>query len=91
VEFDHLISKPKLSEDDNFQDHITPVSRAETLALGDPYLRTIQVGQVLQLERKGFFRCDEAYGGPDKPAVLFLIPDGRVKAMSTLSSALHHR
>jgi glutamyl-tRNA synthetase len=91
VEFDHLISKPKLTEEDNFQDHITPVSRAETNALGDPYLRTIQAGQVIQLERKGFFRCDEAYGGPEKPAVFFLVPDGRVKPMSTLTSALCHR
>mmetsp|Transcript_5208 Transcript_5208/g.8013 ORF Transcript_5208/g.8013 Transcript_5208/m.8013 type:complete len:905 (+) Transcript_5208:75-2789(+) len=92
VEFDHLITKPKLGDDDDFKDYVTPVSRAETIALADPYLRTVQTGEVIQLERKGFFRCDKAYGGsPDKPAVLFLIPDGRVKAMSTLKSALSHR
>ena len=50
------------------------------------------VVQVIQLERKGFYRVDQAYGGSaDKPAVLFLIPDGRTKAMSTLTSALAHR
>jgi glutamyl-tRNA synthetase len=32
---------------------------------------------VIQLERKGFFRCDVAYGGPNKPVVLFAIPDGK--------------
>ena len=32
---------------------------------------------MIQLERKGFFRCDVAYGGPDKPVVLFAIPDGK--------------
>jgi hypothetical protein len=37
----------------------------------------VKAGEVIQLERKGFFRCDVAYGGPDKPAVLFFIPDGR--------------
>ena len=48
--------------------------------LCDPCLRTVPVGAVLQLERKGFYRCDRAYGGsPDKPAVLFLIPDGKPK------------
>ena len=41
--------------------------------------RVVGAGDVIQLERKGFFRCDQAYGGsPDKPAVLFFIPDGRV-------------
>jgi glutamyl-tRNA synthetase len=34
---------------------------------------------VIQLERKGFFRVDKPYGGSEsKPAVLFLIPDGKV-------------
>ena len=32
---------------------------------------------MIQLERKGFFRCDVAYGGPNKPVVLFAIPDGK--------------
>jgi glutamyl/glutaminyl-tRNA synthetase len=92
VEFDHLITVPTLKEGCDFKDFVTPVSRAETDALGDPYLRTVQKGEVIQLERKGFFRCDQPYGGsPDKPAMLFLIPDGRVKAMSTLTSALSHR
>jgi len=92
VEFDHLISKPVIKDGEDFKDFVTPVSRAETAALGDPYLRTTQKGEVIQLERKGFYRCDRPYGGsPDKPAVLFLIPDGRTKAMSTLTSALSHR
>jgi glutamyl-tRNA synthetase len=92
VEFDHLISQPVIKEGQDFKDFVTPVSRAETSALGDPYLRTTQRGEVVQLERKGFYRCDRPYGGSaDKPIVLYLIPDGRVKSMSTLTSALHHR
>lgn len=52
----------------------------------------LSVCQVVQLERKGFYRCDRPYGGSaDQPAVLYLIPDGRTKAMSTLTSALGHR
>ncbi len=92
VEFDHLISKPKLEDGDNFQDFINPVTRAETQAHADACLRTVVVGQVIQFERRGFFRCDVAYGGSaDKPAVMFMIPDGKTKAMSTLSSALGHK
>jgi hypothetical protein len=34
--------------------------------------------QVIQLERKGFFRIDRAYSSSDRPAILFSIPDGKV-------------
>ena len=79
VEFDHLISKPKLAEEDKFQDHINPRSRWESEGLGDACLRTVPQGTVVQLERKGFFRVDQAYGGANKPIVLFAIPDGKQK------------
>jgi len=43
----------------------------------------VQAGEVIQLERKGFFRVDTPYGGSaDKPAVLFLIPDGKGKKVA---------
>ena len=52
----------------------------QSAALCDACLSTVQAGDVIQLERKGFFRCDVAYGGSaDKPAVLFMIPDGKPK------------
>ena len=44
----------------------------------DPCLRLVAAGEVIQLERKGFFRVDQPYGGPGRPAMLFAIPDGRV-------------
>lgn len=91
VEFDHLISKPKLEEGDDFQDYLTPVTRAEMQALGDHELRNAQVNQVVQLERRGFFRVDEPYVSADKPLVLFMVPDGKAKAMSTLTTNLAHR
>lgn len=92
VEFDHLISKAKILDDEDFRDFLTPVTRAETMAHGDACIRNVKKGDVIQFERKGFFRCDVAYGNSsDQPAVFFLIPDGKVKAMSTLSSALGHR
>ncbi|OQR88241.1 glutamyl-tRNA synthetase [Achlya hypogyna] len=91
VEFDHLISKPKLEENDNFKDHLTPVTRAEMHALGDHGLRNLQYGDVIQLERRGYFRVDSPYVSKDKPLVLFMIPDGKQRAMSTLSTNLAHR
>ncbi|TYZ61762.1 hypothetical protein PybrP1_012794 [[Pythium] brassicae (nom. inval.)] len=91
VEFDHLLSKPKLEDGDNFVDHLTPVTRAEMAAVGDHELRTAKRGDIVQLERRGYFRVDRPYLSPDKPLVLFMVPDGKAKAMSTLSKNLAHR
>ncbi|RLN90482.1 hypothetical protein BBJ28_00012440 [Nothophytophthora sp. Chile5] len=91
VEFDHLLNKPKLEEGDDFHDFLTPVTRAEMHAVGDHELRNAKVGQVVQLERRGYFRVDEPYLSAEKPLVLFMVPDGKAKAMSTLSTNLAHR
>jgi len=78
-EFDHLITKAKLEEDEKFENFVNTNSKKEYTAIGDPCLRTVQEGDVIQLERKGFFRCDVAYNGKkDSPVVLFYIPDGKV-------------
>ena len=57
VEFDHLISQPIIKDGQDFKDFVTPVSRAETSALGDPCLRTTQKGEVsnicLEITSKG--------------------------------------
>lgn len=82
VEFDHLITKAKLSEDDRFEDYVNLNTRKDMDALCDPCIATLKVGDVIQLERKGFYRCDAPYDHNDntKPVVLFLIPDGKVKS-----------
>lgn len=91
VEFDFLLSKPKLEENDNFEDFLTPVTRAEMECVGDHALRNVKEGDVIQLERRGYFRVDRPLLSATKPLVLFMIPDGKVKAMSTLSTNLTHR
>jgi len=95
IEFGHLITKQKLLDTENFTDYINPCTKYETIGYGDACLRTIQQGQVIQLERKGFFRCDVTYcvsslslSLSPRPIVLFQIPDGRVKATSPVSTAL---
>lgn len=63
-----------------------PCPRGSACA-GDPNMRVLQKGDVLQLERKGYYIVDEPLGakGPGRPIVLFSIPDGRMKA--SLSAA----
>ena len=46
-------------------------------AVGDANMRALQKGDVLQLERKGYFIVDEPLARLGRPAVLFAIPDGK--------------
>jgi glutamyl-tRNA synthetase len=50
-------------------------------------MRTLQKGDVLQLERKGYFIVDQPLTSPSKPIVLFAIPDGRAKSVGSSSNA----
>ncbi|KAG6751438.1 hypothetical protein POTOM_043626 [Populus tomentosa] len=77
VDFDYLITKKKLEEGESFLDVLNPSTKKETAALGDSNMRNLKRGEILQLERKGYFRCDAPFVRPSKPVVLFAIPDGR--------------
>ena len=48
-------------------------------AFGDPALRLLKVGEVIQLERHGFYRVDRPYVSPLQPMVLFMVPDGKTR------------
>jgi len=67
----------QLEEGESFHDVLNPCTKKETAALGDSNMRNLKRGEILQLERKGYFRCDAPFVRPSKPVVLFAIPDGR--------------
>uniref|UniRef100_A0A1J3FK10 glutamate--tRNA ligase n=1 Tax=Noccaea caerulescens TaxID=107243 RepID=A0A1J3FK10_NOCCA len=82
TEFDYLITKKKLEEDDDVANVVNPYTKKETSALGDANMRNLKRGDVIQLERKGYFRCDVPFvkstsAKSSSPIVLFSIPDGR--------------
>ncbi|KAK4282668.1 hypothetical protein QN277_014015 [Acacia crassicarpa] len=77
VDFDYLITKKKLEEGEDFLDVLNPCTKKETAAYGDSNMRNLKRGEILQLERKGYFRCDVPFLRPSKPIVLYAIPDGR--------------
>jgi glutamyl-tRNA synthetase len=91
TEFDNLVTKAKLEEEDNFEDFVNPNTLAETEVIGDAGLKALQLHETIQLERRGFFRVDRPYLGPDKPLILFMVPDGKTKSMGGLSGKLAHR
>jgi len=77
-EFEYLITKDKLEEDDNWEDFLTPESAHKTDILCDCNVIDLKEHDIIQLERKGYFRVDcPAKNG--NPAVLFGIPTGRTK------------
>ncbi|KAK8404604.1 hypothetical protein O3P69_007683 [Scylla paramamosain] len=92
VYFDHLINKSVLAKDEDFKSFIGHETRAELSMVGDPELRHAKVGDIVQLQRKGFFRVDEAYAPVslsscrERPVVLFSIPDGHSKDAPTAAS-----
>ena len=79
-DFDYLITKKKVEEDDDFSDIVNHNSRIDSKALGDPNMRTLQKGDVLQLDRKGYFIVDVPFQDIRTPITLFSIPDGRTKS-----------
>ncbi|GKA67903.1 glutamate--tRNA ligase, cytoplasmic [Tanacetum coccineum] len=79
VEFGYLLKKKKLDKNEDFMDVVNRDSKKEIAAVGDANMRELKCGDILQLERKGYFRCDVPFISPSKPIVLFAIPDGRQK------------
>lgn len=90
-EFDNLVSKDKLDEDDNFEDHVNPNTLAITEIIGDAGLKSLREHDIIQLERRGYYRVDRPYINKDKPLILFTIPDGKSKSMSGQAGKLAHR
>jgi glutamyl-tRNA synthetase len=91
TEFDNLIIKEKLEEDDNFKDFINPNTLATSEVIGDAGLKTLQKHEVIQLERRGYYRVDRPYMNKEKGLILFMIPDGKTKSMGGLQGKLAHR
>ncbi len=91
MEFDNLISKEKLEENESFIDFINPNTMATSQVIGDACLKTLREHEIIQLERRGFYRVDRPYLNERKGLILFMIPDGKAKPMSGLTGKLAHR
>jgi len=85
VDYNPLITKEKLAENDDFQDFVTNPIKIETLALADSNVKEIKKGATVQFERRGYYICDEALNAKNQ-VVMISIPDGKATGMSILSS-----
>ncbi|KAK9456992.1 tRNA synthetases class I, catalytic domain-containing protein [Dipodascopsis uninucleata] len=76
VDFDYLITKDKLAEDDKVEDFVNKNTEFHTAGLGDLNVRDMKEGDIIQFERKGYYRLDKPYS-ENSPAIFFTIPDGK--------------
>lgn len=83
-DFDFLITKKKLEEDDKFTDFLSPQTRFTDYALADANVAALQQGDRIQFERKGYYILDKVQGA-DGRREFIKIPDGR--AASSASKA----
>ncbi|KAG5315822.1 SYEP ligase, partial [Acromyrmex insinuator] len=88
VYFDHIMSVPVLGKDDDFKNFVAKNTRKEIRMLGEVELKRVKKGEIIQLQRKGFFICDipyasSSYSTREPPIVLFHIPDGHTTTLYT--------
>jgi glutamyl-tRNA synthetase len=76
VEFSHIITKDKLEKEDDVGSHINWDSKATSHAWADCNVASLVTDDIIQFERKGYYRVDQAYK-EGEPAVLFSIPTGK--------------
>lgn len=76
VDFDYLITKDIIEKEDDIDSCLNDHTEFRSEALADCNVANLQKDDVIQFERKGYFRVDRAFQH-GKPAVLFNIPTGK--------------
>ncbi|KAJ5672749.1 Glutamyl-tRNA synthetase class Ib archaeal/eukaryotic cytosolic [Penicillium longicatenatum] len=78
VDFDYLLKKDSLAEEDVLEDVLNFNTEFRVSAFADGNMSEVKVGDIIQFDRKGFYRVDRA-PAPGVPAVFFNIPTGKQK------------
>jgi len=77
TDLDFLLNKDKIEESDDIEQILTQNSWFVDLAKGEAALRQLQKGQVIQVERRGYYICDSPYVRAGEPIKLLFVPDGK--------------
>ncbi|KAF2646593.1 glutamyl-tRNA synthetase [Massarina eburnea CBS 473.64] len=76
VDFDYLITKDKLEDEDVLEDFLNPKTEFRVKTLADCNVAELKVDDVFQFDRKGYFRIDKAFAHGES-AIAFQIPTGK--------------
>ena len=77
-----------MEEDTKIEDVINKESRFETLALAEIGILDVNQGDVIQLERRGYFYVDQL-ATQDQPMHLHFVPDGKTKNQSNIETKIN--
>ncbi|KAJ7286154.1 tRNA synthetases class I, catalytic domain-containing protein [Mycena rebaudengoi] len=80
LDYDYLITKKKLEENDNVADFVTPVTEFRENALTDSNVADLTKGDIMQFERKGYFVFD---GNVNGNLEFIKIPDGKAASLAS--------
>jgi glutamyl-tRNA synthetase len=78
VDYDYLITKDKLEPEDTLEDFLNKNTETRTSAMADCNVAQLKVDDIVQFDRKGFFRIDKALEHGEK-VVAIQIPTGKSK------------
>jgi glutamyl-tRNA synthetase len=81
-DYDYLINKKKLEEDDNLADFVTATTEFKEDALADANILTLKEGDIIQFERKGYYILDR-FNKAENVAKFIKIPDGKVASLAS--------
>ncbi len=85
LDYDYLITKKKLEEDDDVKDFVTPVSEFREEAFADANVRDVKKGDIIQFERKGYYIFDGVASSGKYEFIC--IPDGRAASIASKAAA----
>jgi len=84
LDYDYLITKKKLEENDELKDFVSPVTEFRSEAYADANVGELKKGDIIQFERKGYYIFDGAIGEGEALRLEFIhIPDGRQASLAS--------
>lgn len=87
IDYDYLITKKKLEENDDLKDFATPVTEFREAAFADANVRELKRGDIIQFERRGYYTFDgiaeKRKQEQEKTWEFIRIPDGRAAGLAS--------
>jgi len=85
IEYDQIITKPTIEEEDNLDDFINPKSKIVTKFIAEKEFTTLRENDFIQIERRGFCRVDKDFITSGQIDLIF-VPTGQTKHISKLGN-----
>jgi glutamyl-tRNA synthetase len=77
-----------MEDDHKIEDVINKESRFETQALAEVCLENVKQGEIIQLERRGYFFVDKV-ASENNSIQLHFVPDGKSKNISVIETKIN--